>query len=297
MTAAEHFARARPRLLRLAYSQLGDVGEAEDVVQEAWLRLERTGAESIRDLDAWLTTVVGRLALDSLRAARARREAYVGPWLPEPVVSASDEDPADRVTLDESVSYALLALLEQLSPAERTAFVLHDVFDVPFGEVAEVVGRSPEAVRQLAVRARRHVEQRRPRFEASPDEHGRAVRAFARAVTDGDLETLLGVLDPDVVWTSDGGGRAIASRRPLQGAQRVARAWIALRRKAAAQGPPVAIELNGRLGLVMTGADGDRSVLSFLVAGGRIVRIDAVRNPEKLRRVGQGAAPRPGRPG
>jgi RNA polymerase sigma-70 factor (ECF subfamily) len=284
MNAEQRFARARPRLLRLAYSELGDLGEAEDVVQEAWLRLERTGADSIDDLDAWLTTVVGRLALDTLRSARARRESYVGPWLPEPVVSAPGADPADRVTLDESVSYALLAVLEQLSPAERTAFVLHDVFDVPFGEVAAVVGRTPEAVRQLASRARRHVTERRPRFEASPGEHDRAVRAFARAVGDGDLEALLEVLDPDVVWTADGGGRAIASRRPIRGAGRVARGWIALRRKPVIE-PATPIELNGQLGLLIAGRDGDRSVVSFLVDGGRITRIDVVRNPEKLRRV------------
>ena len=291
MTAEQRFARARPRLVRLAYSELGDLGEAEDVVQEAWLRLESARPETIADLDAWLTTVVGRLALDRLRSARARREAYVGPWLPEPLVSSGGEDPADRVTLDESVSYALLALLEQLSPAERTAFVLHDVFDVPFGEVAEVVGRTPEAVRQLASRARRHVAERRPRFEASPDEHDRAVRAFARAVGEGDLDGLVSVLDADVVWTSDGGGRAIASRKPLHGAERVARGWVALRRRAI--GPPTPIELNGRLGLLIPGTDGNRSVLAFTVDGGRITRIDVVRNPEKLRRVGALPAKRP----
>jgi RNA polymerase sigma-70 factor (ECF subfamily) len=285
MTAAQRFERARPRLLRLAYSELGDLGEAEDVVQEAWLRLERAGASSIEDLDAWLTTVVGRLALDTLRSARARRESYVGPWLPEPVVATGAEDPADRVTLDESVSYALLAVLEQLSPAERTAFVLHDVFDVPFGEVAEVVGRTPEAVRQLASRARRHVAHERPRFEASPDEHDRAVGAFAQAVADGDLLGLVAVLDPNVVWTSDGGGRAIASRKPVRGAQRVARAWVALRRAASIEPAATPIEVNGRLGLLIAGADGNRSTLSFAVDGGRIVRIDVVRNPDKLRRL------------
>ena len=285
MTTARRFARARPRLLRLAYSQLGDLGEAEDVVQEAWLRLERTDADSIADLDAWLTTVVGRLALDALRSARARREAYVGPWLPEPLVAFGGEDPADRVTLDESVSYALLALLEQLSPAERTAFVLHEVFDVPFGEVAEIVGRTPEAVRQLASRARRHVARQRPRFESSADEHARAVRAFARAVADGDLEGLISVLDPDVVWTADGGGRAVASLRPVHGADRVARAWVALRRKPAIEPAATPLELNGRLGLLIAGTDGHRSVLSFAVDDGRITRIDVVRNPEKLRRV------------
>ena len=279
MTVAERFAQARPRLLRLAYSELGDLGEAEDVVQEAWLRLERVDADAIENLDGWLTTVIARLALDRLRSARARRETYVGPWLPEPLVS---EDPADRVTLDESVSYALLTVLEQLSPAERTAFVLHDVFDVPFGEVAEVVGRTPEAVRQFASRARRHVDRERPRFTASRDEHERAVRAFAQAVGEGDLDGLVEVLDPDAVWTSDGGGLATAARKPLRGGARVARAWAALSRRAYAL---VEVDLNGRLGLLVPSADGHRAALSFVVSGGRITRIDAVRNPEKLRRL------------
>jgi RNA polymerase sigma-70 factor, ECF subfamily len=280
MTVAERFARARPRLLRLAYSELGDLGEAEDVVQEAWLRLHRADADAIGNLDGWLTTVVARLALDRLRSARARRETYVGPWLPEPLGA---DDPADRVTLDESVSYALLAVLEQLSPAERTAFVLHDVFDVPFGDVAEVVGRTPDAVRQLASRARRHVRLGHPRFAASPDEHDRAVRAFARAAAAGDIGGLVSVLDPDVVWTSDGGGRATAARRPVRGGTRVARAWAALGRRSGHA--PIEVELNGRLGLVLPGADGHRAALSFVVDGGRIARIDAVRNPEKLRRL------------
>jgi RNA polymerase sigma-70 factor, ECF subfamily len=280
MSVAERFARARPRLLRLAYSELGDLGEAEDVVQEAWLRLGRADAETIESLDAWLTTVVARLALDRLKSARARRETYVGPWLPEPLTS---EDPADRVTLDESVSYALLTVLEQLSPAERTAFVLHDVFDMPFDDVAEVVGRTPEAVRQLASRARRHVNGESPRFAASRDEHDRAVRAFAQAVAEGNLEGLVAVLDPDVVWTSDGGGRASAARRPLLGGARVARAWATLSRRATHA--PVEVELNGRLGLVLASMDGHRAALSFVVSDGRITRIDAIRNPEKLRRL------------
>jgi RNA polymerase sigma-70 factor (ECF subfamily) len=279
MTVAERFAQARPRLLRLAYSELGDVGEAEDVVQEAWLRLERADAETIENLDGWLTTVVARLALDRLQSARARRETYVGPWLPEPMVS--DDDPADRVTLDESVSYALLTVLEQLSPAERTAFVLHDVFDVPFGDVAEVVGRTPEAVRQLASRARRHVKREGARFAASRDEHDRAVRAFAQAVAEGNLEGLVGVLDPDVVWTSDGGGRATAARKPVRGGARVARAWEAIGRKSTHE--PIEIELNGQLGLVISSGDGHRTALTFVVGDGRIARIDAIRNPEKLR--------------
>ena len=279
MSTVERFARARPQLLRLAYSELGDVGEAEDVVQEAWMRLERTDAQAIENLDGWLTTVVARLALDRLKSARARRETYVGSWLPEPLVT---DDPADRVTLDESISYALLTVLEQLSPAERTAFVLHDIFDVPFGEIAAVVGRTPEAARQLASRARRHVKSERPRFEASRGEHDRAVRAFARAVGEGDLEALVAVLDPDVVWTSDGGGHVPAVRRPLRGGARVARAWAALHRRVH---EPIEITLNGRLGLLLPSGDGHRAALSFVVSGGRIVRVDSIRNPEKLRRL------------
>jgi RNA polymerase sigma-70 factor (ECF subfamily) len=280
MTAEERFAQARPRLLRLAYSQLGDVGEAEDAVQEAWLRLERVDAEKIENLDGWLTTVVARLALDRLRSARARRETYVGSWLPEPLIS---EDPAGRVTLDESVSYALLTVLEQLSPAERTAFVLHDIFDLPFGDVAGVVGRTPEAVRQLASRARHHVKHESPRFAASREEHDHAVRAFVQAVADGDLGGLVAALDPDVVWTSDGGGRANALRTPLRGGARVARAWAALSRQFAHE--PIEIELNGRLGLVLPSRDGHRAAALFGVSEGRITRIDAIRNPDKLRRL------------
>jgi RNA polymerase sigma-70 factor (ECF subfamily) len=281
MTDAERFAQARPRLLRLAYSELGDLGEAEDVVQEAWLRLERVDPDAIENLDGWLTTVVARLALDRLRSARMRRETYIGPWLPEPVVS---DDPADRVTLDESVSYALLTVLEQLSPAERTAFVLHDVFDVPFGEVAEVVGRTPEAVRQLASRARRHVKRERPHVVASRDEHDRAVRAFAQAVAEGDLEGLVAVLDPDVVSTSDGGGIATAARTPVLGVARVARMWEALSHRSLHV--PIEVQLNGQLGLLLSSIDGHRAALSFVVDDdGRITRIAAIRNPEKLSRL------------
>jgi len=288
---AERFAAARPRLLRLAYSQLGDLGEAEDVVQEAWLRLESVGADRIDDLDAWLTTVVGRLSLDALRSARARRERYVGPWLPEPVVTpvaaaTPPPDPADRVTLDESVSYALLAVLEQLSPAERTAFVLHDVFDVPFAEVGEIVGRTPESARQLASRARRHVTASRPRRPVEAAEHRRLVEAFARATAEGDMAAMLEILDPDVTFTADGGGRVIAARKPLHGAARVAKAWIAINSGTARAAPRGIVDLNGRAGLVTAAANGEPSVLAFTVDDGRIVRIDVIRNPDKLRRRG-----------
>src|SRR5215471_21235155 len=200
---AREFEAQRPRLLRLAYATTGSVAEAEDCVQEAWLRLQRTvdreagDRETIRVLGGWLTTTVSRLALDALGSARARRERYSGPWLPEPVVEALGADPSDRVTLDESVSMALLVVLETLSPAERTSFVLHDVFGLPFEQISGVVGRSPSAVRQLASRARRHVRDGRPRTEPTRAQQEELLGAFIRASTDGDLGRLTALLDPD----------------------------------------------------------------------------------------------------
>ena len=285
---ATAFEQLRPQLLRVAYGTLGSVAEAEDVVQDAWLRLERAGSEEIEDLRAWLTTVVARLSLDALKAARRRREEYVGQWLPEPIVERLGEsDPVDRVTLDESVATALLVVLERLTPAERTAYLLHDVFGLPFDQVAEAVGRSPDAVRQLAARARRHVEAGRPRFPASPEEHERVVVAFVEACGMGDLDRLMEVLDPDVVFRSDGGGRAPAARRPLRGADRVARALLSLERKRQRaghemRGAPCLV--NGQLGFVYF--EGSQlNVLSLTIDAARIVALDVVRNPEKLRHV------------
>ena len=282
---SEGFERHRAHLIRIAYGTLGSVSEAEDVVQDAWVRLQREDVEEIRNLRAFLTTIVSRLALDALGSARRRRERYVGPWLPEPLVADLEptSDPADRVTLDESVSMALLVVLEELTPAERTAFVLHDVFGVAFDEVAAVVGRTPDAVRQLASRGRRRVRERRPRHDATRDEHLRAVTAFAAACTSGDLEALVAVLDPDVVWRSDGGGIARASRRPQRGADKVARGMLAL-----AARPPrggTLAEVNGAPGIVLLDADGILTVIAFTVDRHRITALDIVRNPEKLTHV------------
>jgi RNA polymerase sigma-70 factor (ECF subfamily) len=278
---AQAFEALRPRLVRVAYATVGSVAEAEDCVQEAWLRLRRVGDPAeIRDLGAWLTTTVSRLALDALGRAQARRERYVGPWLPEPLVEdIAAGDPADRVTLDESVSMALLVVLERLTPAERTSFLLHDVFGLSFAEIAGVVGRSPAAVRQLAARARQHVADGRPRFPPTPAEQRDLVAAFAAACAEGDLERLVTMLDPDVVWRGDGGGK-VASRPGAQGAQRVAAALLVLTRR-----PPRRIAMatvNGAPGLVLRDADGVLSVISFTVDGGRIAAIDVVRNPDKL---------------
>jgi len=284
MTGDPEFEALRPHLLRLAYSQLGSLDEAEDVVQEAWLRLQRSDRAAIVDLRGWLTTVVGRLALDALRSARVRREQYVGPWLPDPLVEAPspEPDPADRVTLEESVSHALLVVLESLSPAERTAFVLHDVFGYRFDEVAAVVGRTPVSARRLASRARRHVIERRPRYPASREDQRRVVEAFMAAVGEGDVAGLLAVLDPDVVMRSDGGGRVRAARKPVQGAERVGRVVLGLARKGMAGAEVEFVDVNGAPGVLVREASGTISVGAFTVDGGRITAIDVVRNPDKL---------------
>ena len=274
---AAAFEEHRPYLRRLAYSTLGSLAEADDVVQDAWLRLQRTDATEVRDLRAWLTTVVGRLALDTLGSARRRREQYVGPWLPEPLV---EDDPADRVTLDESVTTALLVVLEQLSPAERTAFVLHDVFGLAFDAVGEIVGRETAAVRQLASRARRHVKDGTPRFPASREEHARLVTAFAAAARAGDVEALMGVLDPEVTFRADGGGKAIAARHPIAGDARVARVMtkLALRSWRAIR----VVLVNGMPGLLVDDGGPFPTVYSLTVDADRIVAIDVLRNPDKL---------------
>jgi RNA polymerase sigma-70 factor (ECF subfamily) len=281
--AAAAFEQHRARLIRVAHGMLGSISEAEDVVQDAWVRLERTDTREVDDLGAWLTTTVGRLALDALGSARRRRESYVGEWLPEPLVEAPAEDP----TLDDKVTTALLVVLERLSPAERAAFILHDVFDLSFDEVAEVVGRTPAAVRQLASRARRRVEEGRPRFPVSREEQERVAHAFATAWQLGDLDQLLSTLDPEVVLRSDGGGRVSAAGRPLFGAGRVARALLAFKRGAVLSGRQIRsnfADVNGAPGLVL--AEDDRlSVVSLTVDRGRIVAVDIVRNPDKLRHV------------
>ena len=296
---AAEYTRIRPRLLRAAYALLGTHAEAEDVVADTWLRLAAADQrERVADVEAWAVVAVSRRALDVLRSARVQREAYVGPWLPEPLIerlpspavppglaTAALADPADQVTLDESVSYALMVVLETLTPAERTAWVLHDLFGVPFPEVAGVVGRDPAAVRQLAARARAHVRAGAPRVAVSPAEHQHTVDAFFRAASGGDLAGLVAVLDPDVVLTSDGGGQATAARRPIRGADRVARFLVHTAATLSAAQRVVPVLVNGELGLAIVEPDGSASlVASLTVAGGRIARVDLLVAPPKLAR-------------
>jgi len=280
----DEFEDLRPYLLRVAYSHLGSLSEAEDVVQEAWVRLQGVDRSAIRNLRAWLTTVVSRLALDTLTSARARRERYVGPWLPEPIVDTGElgEDPAGRIDLDESVSMALLVVLESLSPAERSAFLLHDVFGYSFSEVADVVGRTPEATRQLASRARHAVEARRPRYPAALDQQREVISAFHAAAEEGDLASLLELLDPDVTFRSDGGGVVSAARKVISGAERVARIITRMRGHYGHAFRITPVTVNGAPGLILD-TGGSPSVIAFTIDHDRITEIDAVRNPEKLR--------------
>jgi RNA polymerase sigma-70 factor (ECF subfamily) len=268
----------RLRLVRVAYAILGSHAEAEDVVADCWLRLVAADErEPVRDVAAWATVSVARAALDVLRSARVRRETYVGPWLPEPVVVVPDT--ADRVSLDDSVRYALLVALERLTPAERTAWVLHDIFEMPFDDVADAVGRTPVAVRQLARRARQHVAAGTPRVVVDAGTHDRVVGAFLGAAAGGDLAGLVRLLDPSVVLTSDGGGVVNAARRPVLGPDRVARFFAGLARK---EGQVELVEINGRTGLTFSVDHRLHSVVSFTVDGEQISRIDIVLAPDKL---------------
>ncbi|MFA9432181.1 RNA polymerase sigma factor SigJ [Egicoccus sp. AB-alg2] len=282
----EHFRAHRRYLLGVAYRLLGSVTEADDALQEAWLRTRDADLDGVRDVRSWLTVIVTRICLDVLKSSRVQRERYIGEWLPEPIVDGADPaDPADRVSLDDSVSLALLVVLERLSPAERTAFVLHEVFGLPFDTIAEAVGRSPAACRQLASRARRHVEADAPRFDADRDEHRRVVDAFANAAARGHLQDLLEVLDPDVVLRSDGGGKVPARREPLVSAPAVAALVLGIMRLRPGTRFRVAT-VNGAPGLLTYENGRLTGVVAFAVAAGRITELQLLMNPDKLQHVG-----------
>lgn len=284
----------RGLLMNVAYRLLGSVSEAEDAVQEAfarWYAMSDDGRDEIDSPTGWLVTVTTRICLDVLGSARARRERYVGEWLPEPVptgarwtsqvASARASDPADRVTLDESLSMALLVVLESMTPAERVAFILHDVFRYTFAEVAEIVGRSPQACRQLASSARRRVREAHG-DHVSAEEHARVVSVFQTALETGDLTSLIAILDPDAVAVPDGGGLVRAAIEPIEGAETIARYLLGLYRLQ----PDLSFQsatVNGQAGLVCRdGAGHALAVASVAVAHGVIERIWIVRNPGKL---------------
>jgi RNA polymerase sigma-70 factor (ECF subfamily) len=282
---AEQFEANRPRLNAVAYRMLGSMSEAEDAVQESWLRLSRSEPDRIGNLGGWLTTVVGRVCLDMLRARRARREEYVGSWLPEPIVSDDDGDhPEQEALLADSVGLALLVVLDTLTPAERLAFVLHDMFAVPFEDVGEALHRTPAAARQLASRARRRLRGATPNPDADLSRQREVVDAFLAAARSGDFDGLVAVLDPDVVFRADTGGVPPRARPPVSGAEEVARRILARGAPFAPLARPAVV--NGAAGLVVASPRRPIAVIGFTVAGGRIVAIDLVADPAKLRGLG-----------
>ena len=288
------FDEHRGLLISVAYRVLGSVSDAEDAVQEAWLRWSNVDHSGINDPRAFLVRVTTRLAIDRLRRAKARRESYVGPWLPEPVLTGRDV--AEDVAIAESVSMAMLVVLETLSPLERAVFVLREAFGMPYAEIGEIIGRKEEAVRQLARRARDHVQERRFRFEADQAEQRQVTERFLEATSSGDLEALLGVLAPSVTLVADGGGRALAPRRPVRGAEKVARFLLAVatEERMARFLRSVGIEpvvadvrvhmapVNGGPGVVMTSQGRPITALVLDVADGAVQSIHLVANPEKL---------------
>jgi len=277
---AERFEADRARLRGVAYRMLGSVSEADDAVQEAWLRLSRTETSEVENLTAWLTTVVGRVALNMLRSRKTRREASLDTHVPDPIVSPeSGMDPEQEALLGDSVGLAMIVVLDALTPAERVAFVLHDVFAVPFDEIAPIVGRTPAAARQLASRARRRV-QGAPLPDVDLDGQWVVVNAFLAAARDGDFERLLAVLDPDVVVRSDGGPARPALVSTVRGARAVAEQAFSFRQFAASS---TRILVNGVPGGVAWSPDGSPfAVLALTVNGGRIVAIDVLADPDRL---------------
>ncbi|WP_260635324.1 RNA polymerase sigma factor SigJ [Streptomyces angustmyceticus] len=277
---AERFEEHRGHLRAVAYRMLGSVSEADDAVQEAWLRLSRSGADGVANLGGWLTTVVGRVCLDQLRTRTARREDPLGVRVPEPVVSPADAaGPEQEALLADSVGLALLVVLETLTPAERLAFVLHDLFAVPFDEIAPLVGRTPVAARQLASRARRRVQGTAPAADTDRARQREVVDAFLAASRGGDFEALLAVLDPDVVLRADAGDAPEGVSKLVRGARAVVEQALAFSRVAAFARPAL---VNGAPGLVTARGGRPFSVMGFTVAHGRIVEINILADPARL---------------
>ncbi len=280
------YAALRPLLASIAYEMLGAVGEAEDIVQEAFLRFHRAGAEGteIQSPKAWLSTVVTRLAIDHVRSARVRRETYIGTWLPEPLLTDPAPDAARHVEAAEALSMAFLVLLERLGPVQRAVFLLRDVFDFGFDEIADIVGKSPDNCRQIAVRARRHIRDGKPRFEASREHREALARRFFEAVGAGRTDGLVDLLAADVVLYTDGGGQGPAFPQPIRGRERVTRIFSGYRPGALGAVERQSAEINGQPGMIFLDAEGRTvSVIALDIAGGQILAVRAINNPEKLR--------------
>ncbi|MEB3062856.1 RNA polymerase sigma-70 factor [[Mycobacterium] zoologicum] len=279
---AERFTELRPLLFTIVYEILGSATESDDVLQDSYLRWAEVDVAEVRDVKSYLAQLVTRQALNALRAGARRREEYVGPWLPEPLL-LDEQDPSDDVVLAESVSMAMLVVLETLGPDERAVFVLREVFGFDYDEIAGAVGKSPAAARQVAHRAREHVQARRPRYTpVDPAENARITAEFMTAAAGGDITTVLSMLAPDVAWTADSDGKASAARRPIVGADRVARSVIGLLRL---QTPNTRVELatcNAAPAVLLYEADRLEGVFTVEITDGLIINFYAMRNPDKL---------------
>lgn len=279
------FETRRPAMTGLAYRMLGSRADAEDVVQDAWLRWRKVEADTVEDGAAFLNRVVARLCLDKLKSARARREVYVGEWLPEPVVGEDfDAAPGE---LDSDLSVAFLLALERLTPLERAAFLLHDVFDTPFAEIARILGRGEAACRQLAARARQHVREERPRYKPSVDEERSLTAAFLLAAMTGDEVSLRNLLTPDVVWHADGGGKVAATLNPVCGQDNAVRLIMGIQKKwPPPEGTTARLaRINGQPGIVLSHAGIVFQTMGLELVDGRIAAVYTMRNPDKLARL------------
>lgn len=288
MTALEQFETYRPLLFSIAYRMLGSVMEAEDMVQEAFLRYQATPPETIQNPKAFLTTVITRLCLNQLDTARVKREAYVGPWLPEPLLTTEDAglSPLDQAELHESISVAFLVLMETLTPVERAVFLLRQVFEYEYADIAEIVGKDEVACRQLFSRARKHIADHRPRFKPTPDQQRRAIEQFQRAATAGDLEGLQNMLAEDVTLWADGGGKVKgAATQPLYGRDAVARALVAFRRLAVAGTRAEFAIVNGEWSVILRAGDKAYLVVFLALEQEHIKEIRIIGNPDKLQRL------------
>lgn len=281
----ETFETHRPLMFSIAYRMLGSAMEAEDIVQEAYLRYQATPPEQIVSHKAFLSTIVTRLCLNHLQSAQTQRESYIGPWLPEPVLTGVDERfaPTQHVELHESLALAFLVLLEQLTPVERAVFLLREVFDYEYAEIAAIVGKAEGACRQVFSRAKKHIAAARPRFKPSPEAHRQIFEQFLRAVEQGELDGLMQLLSDDVELWVDGGGKVPgAATRPLHGRTAVARFVFSNAQQAPSGFWPVVAEVNGEPAVILRTADEVRLVLSMDIEEGRVRMIRAIRNPDKL---------------
>jgi RNA polymerase sigma-70 factor (ECF subfamily) len=285
MNSLDAFNHHRRLLFGIAYRMLGSVSDAEDMVQETFLRWQQTPQTRVQSVKNYLATTITHLCIDYLRSARVRREQYVGPWLPEPLLT--QQDPAEHVELADSLSMAFLVMLERLSPIERAVFLLREVFEYDYPEIAQIVDKSPENCRQILRRSRQHLTTERPRFPVSPQQQEQITSQFLEASTRGDLQELLTLLAKDVTFWSDSGGQVPAALKPLYGSQKVARFLFAIQQKWLRSAIAELVEINGQTSILIRSGNDIHSVMTFEIVEGYIQTIYSVRNPEKLKRLSE----------